>query len=157
MTSSATSNRPSTASELTVRPAARTDRSRLAEIFLVARRHAFTWLPPDRFRLGDLKRETEGETLLVAEIGGHVVGFASLWEPDCFLHHLYIDPATHRRGIGRALIAAAVALCEKPLELKCQTNNKAAMAFYRRLGFVSADSGVSDMGPWVRYRAPSAR
>ena len=55
------------------------------------------------------------------------------------------------------LIAAVVALCDKPLELKCQTSNKAAVAFYERLGFVGADTGVSDIGPWQRYRAPSGR
>ena len=43
--------------------------------------------------------------------------------------------APHRRGIGRALIAGLVEICNKPLELKCQTNNKPAMAFYKRLGF----------------------
>jgi len=157
VTSSAISNRLSTASEITIRPAERGDRQRLAEIFLIARRHAFTWLPSDRFRLSDFKRETEGEVLIVAEIDGRIVGFASLWEPDCFLHHLYVDPALHRRGIGRALIAALVPRCAKPLQLKCQTNNRTAMAFYRRLGFVTADSGVSDMGPWIRYIAPRER
>jgi GNAT superfamily N-acetyltransferase len=155
VTSSAISNRPSTRSDLTIRPAAREDRPRLAEIFLISRRHAFTWLPPERFRLNDFRRETEGETIVVAEQGGRIAGFASIWEPDCFLHHLYVDPAMLRQGIGRALIAAVVPLCEKPLELKCQTNNRVAMAFYRRLGFVGADTGVSDMGPWLRYRAPS--
>jgi ribosomal protein S18 acetylase RimI-like enzyme len=150
-----TSSKRSTASDLTVRPAIPGDRARLAEIFLVARLHAFSWIPPERFRLNDFKRETEGETILVAEVSGRVVGFASVWEPDCFLHHIYVDPEMLRRGIGRALIAAAISSCEKPLELKCQTNNKPAMAFYRRLGFIGADTGVSDMGPWLRYRAPS--
>lgn len=157
MTSSATSNRPSTASDLTIRLATRADRPRLAEIFLIARRHAFSWLPPERFRLNDFKRETEGESILVAEAGGRIVGFASFWEPDCFLHHLYVDPTMLRKGISRALIAALVPLCDRPLELKCQTNNRTAMAFYRRLGFVGADTGVSDMGPWLRYRAPSGK
>ncbi|MSP48564.1 MAG: GNAT family N-acetyltransferase [Alphaproteobacteria bacterium] len=131
------------------------DRARLAEIFLVARRHAFPWILPERFRLGDFKRETDGETILTAEVDGRVAGFASVWEPDGFLHHLYVDPPMHRRGIGRALVVAMAGLCEKPLKLKCQTNNRPAMAFYRHLGFVAEDSGVSDMGPWVRYRAPA--
>ena len=133
----------------------REDKPRLAEIFLVARRHAFPWILPSRFKLNDFKRETEGETIIVAECDGKIAGFASVWEPDGFVHHLYVDPKMHRRGIGRALIAGLVEIADKPLELKCQTNNKPAMAFYRRLGFRTADSGVSDMGPWIRYRAPS--
>ena len=135
----------------------RGDKPRLAEIFLISRRHAFPWILPSRFKLNDFKRETEGETILVAEIDGGIAGFASVWEPDAFIHHLYVDPAMHRRGIGRALIAGLVEICNKPLELKCQTNNKPAMAFYRRLGFQTADSGVSDMGPWIRFRAPSEK
>lgn len=135
----------------------REDKSRLAEIFLVARRHAFPWILPSRFKLNDFKRETEGELILVAECDGKIAGFASVWEPDAFIHHLYVEPAMHRRGIGRALIAGLVEICNKPLELKCQTNNKPAMAFYRRLGFQTADSGVSDMGPWIRFRAQSGK
>lgn len=158
VTSSEISNRRWTASDIIVRRAAREERSRLADIFLVARRHAFTWLLPSRFKHNDFKRETEGELIIVAEVEGQVVGFASIWEPDAFIHHLYVDPAMHRRGVGRALIAGLVEICgDKPLELKCQTNNKPAMAFYKRLGFQTADSGVSDMGPWIRFRAPFAR
>jgi ribosomal protein S18 acetylase RimI-like enzyme len=59
-----------------------------------------------------------------------------------------------RRGVGRALVGAAGRLCEGRVELKCQSNNRPAMAFYRRLGFVVDGSGVSDMGPWVLYRSP---
>ncbi len=154
-TSSVISSKPWTASDLTVRPATRKDRQRLAEIFLDARRHAFPWIIPSRFRLSDFRRETEGEMILVAEAAGEVVGFASIWEPDAFLHHLYVDPKLLRRGVGRALIAAMAGHCDKPVELKCQTKNRPAMSFYRRLGFSTDDSGVSDIGPWVRFRAPS--
>ena len=135
----------------------REDKPRLAEIFLRARRHAFPWILPSRFKLGDFRRETEGETIVVAELDGKIAGFAAVWEPDAFIHHLYVDPAMHRRGAGRALIAALAQMCSKPLELKCQINNRPAMAFYRRLGFQTADSGISEIGPWVRYQAPSGR
>ena len=153
-TSLAISNRPWTAPDLRVRPATRADRPRLAEIFLIARRHAFTWIPPERFRLRDFERETEGETLLLAERDKQIVGFAAVWEPDAFLHHLYVDPEMHRCGIGRALLDEVCRICEKPLELKCQTNNHSALAFYKSLGFTLGESGVSDMGPWVRHREP---
>jgi GNAT superfamily N-acetyltransferase len=142
------------ASEVAIRHATKADRKRLAEIFLAARRHAFIWIPPDRFHLNDFARETHGETILVAEHDGAILGFAALWEPDAFLHHLYVDPAVLRRGIGRALMRKVRALCDRPLELKCQTGNRSAMRFYERLGFTRQETGVSDIGPWVRYRAP---
>jgi ribosomal protein S18 acetylase RimI-like enzyme len=142
------------ASEVVIRAGTKADRKRLAEIFLAARRHAFVWIPPDSFRLSDFARETHGETILVAESGGEILGFAALWEPDAFLHHLYVDPAMHRRGIGMTLMRAVRALCDRPLELKCQTGNRAAIRFYEKLGFTRGETGVSEMGPWVRYRAP---
>ncbi len=142
------------ASDLRVRRATQIDRPRLAEIFLIARRHAFPWIDAETFRLSDFKRETEGETILLAEDDQVILGFASVWEPDAFLHHLYVDPPAHRRGIGRRLLLEMGRFCGRPLELKCQTNNHRAIAFYRRLGFTTGESGVSDIGPWVRFRAP---
>lgn len=102
----------------------------------------------------DLDRETEGETLLLAELDGRIAGFAAVWEPDAFLHHLYVDPAMQRRGVGRALIDGMRRLCGRPLELKCQANNRAALAFYKKLGFTPGESGISDIGPWIRHTEP---
>lgn len=142
-------------SDISVRLMRREDRDRVAEIYLRGRRHAFTWVPAGRFALDDLEADTTGEVMFVAERGGRVAGFAALWTPDAFLHHLYVDPAEHRRGIGRALMRQVMAVAVRPVELKCQSNNRAAFAFYLRLGFVPQESGVSDIGPWERFRAPA--
>jgi len=141
-------------SDISIRLMRREDRDRVAEIYLHGRRHAFTWVPAGRFALDDLEADTAGEVVFVAERGGRIAGFAALWTPDAFLHHLYVDPAEHRRGIGRALMRQVMAVAVRPVELKCQSNNRAAFAFYLRLGFVPHDSGVSDIGPWERFRAP---
>jgi GNAT superfamily N-acetyltransferase len=51
---------------------------------------------------------------------------------------LFVDPALHRRGIGRALVEAAAGRCRgrgphQQLMLNAATN---AVSFYERLGFV---------------------
>ncbi len=98
--------------------------------------------------------ETRDERLLVAEADGAVVGFVSLYAPQSFVHHLYVEPAFKGRGIGRALLARAVALAGGRASLKCQLRNADALAFYRRLGWRDDETGDGDAGPWVRMVSP---
>jgi putative acetyltransferase len=48
---------------------------------------------------------------------------------------LFVDPAAHRRGVGTALLDAATAGMA-PVTLDVNEQNPAALAFYRRRGFV---------------------
>ena len=107
---------------------------------------------PRRISLRDFQSETEGELILVAVRGGQILGFVSIWEPDWFIHLLYVDPALHREGYGIALIAHAKRLANgQSLSLKCQRENIGATGFYEALGFVEdADHGVDQYGAWVR-------
>lgn len=100
-------------------------------------------------------KETFEEVQFVA-VGenGAVAGFVSLYEPQGFVHHLYVDPAVHGRGIGKALLAHAVAKAGGTATLKCQTRNEGALTFYRRLGWVEVAAGVSEFGEWVALRSP---
>jgi ribosomal protein S18 acetylase RimI-like enzyme len=110
---------------------------------------------PRTINAADFAAETADETILVAEDErGHVLGFVSLYKPECFVHHLYVDPAHARNGIGKALLAAAVALAGGQASLKCQTRNAGALAFYRRLGWSDGETGDSDAGPWIRMLGP---
>jgi len=98
--------------------------------------------------------ETKDERLLVAEFLGKRAGFVSLYEPQIFVHHLYVDPTLQGRGIGRALLQRAVALVGGHASLKCQIRNADALAFYRRLGWRYGETGQGDFGPWIRMLFP---
>jgi ribosomal protein S18 acetylase RimI-like enzyme len=101
-----------------------------------------------------LATETADETLFVAVKCGAVVGFVSIYLPQSFVHHLFIDPSQSGRGIGTKLLAHAVAVAGGSATLKCQTGNERALAFYRRLGWVEVAAGTGEFGPWVAMRSP---
>lgn len=99
--------------------------------------------------------ETADETLFVAvDERGAVIGFVSIYLPQSFVHHLYIDPPQSGRGIGTKLLAHAVATAGGSATLKCQTSNERALRFYRRQGWVEVAAGVGEYGPWVAMRSP---
>jgi predicted N-acetyltransferase YhbS len=80
-------------------------------------------------------------SFLVAENGGVIVGhaFAQEQSPDLLiLGRLYVLPAHQRRGIGRCLLAEAVARHPGAgvLRLKVEAGNAKGLSFYRREGFV---------------------
>ena len=69
---------------------------------------------------------------IVAEEGGRVVGFLSLMGNE--VAALFLDPAHHGKGLGRALMDRAVA--EKgDLEVVVFEENAIGRAFYDRYGF----------------------
>jgi ribosomal protein S18 acetylase RimI-like enzyme len=72
-------------------------------------------------------------TVRVAEQAGRVLGFVAFHDGE--LTWLYVDPAAQRRGIGRALLRAAVQASPVPLELEVLLGNDAALALYLAEGF----------------------
>ena len=72
-------------------------------------------------------------TVLLAELSGRVLGFVAFHDGE--LTWLYVDPATQRRGVGRALVRAAVQTSPRPLELEVLLGNDAALALYLAEGF----------------------
>ena len=64
-----------------------------------------TWLPPAARGNSDFARDTAGEKLFVA-VGSDndPLGFLSVWEPDRFIHHMYVRSESRHRGIGKALL-----------------------------------------------------
>jgi ribosomal protein S18 acetylase RimI-like enzyme len=87
--------------------------------------------------------------VLVAEHDGHVIGYAygaiegydymSLRGPAAVLHDLLVDPAYRGRGVGRALLNAAVeALTARQaprVVLSTAERNAGAQRFFERMGF----------------------
>jgi GNAT superfamily N-acetyltransferase len=115
--------------------------------------HRYAARPVSR---ADFLAAVEGRDVLVARLAdGTPAGFASVVRGHAFIHHLYVDPAFAARGIGRALLARAVALAGGAATLKCQIGNPRALAFYRRLGWTEGDRGGEAPGEWVRLIAPT--
>ncbi|MCB9892874.1 MAG: GNAT family N-acetyltransferase [Planctomycetes bacterium] len=137
-----------------IRDATRADLQRLRELFLQARRETFHWTDPALFRLEDFDLQTEGESLLLAEMDGTIAGFISWWPPENFVHHLYVDSAFKRRGIGRALLDTVLESLDGPARLKCQTRNEQAVRFYKARGWRILEEGVSEDGPHYLMQSP---
>jgi len=137
-----------------VRAYRRSDRGACAGIFERAWAHAFPFIPRE-IDGAIFDAETKDETILVAQDNRALTGFASVYTPDDFLHHLYIDPDFHGRGAGRALVNAALTMAKRPISLKCALGNTRALTFYAHLGFSEGERGADQYGPWVLLSAPA--
>jgi len=125
----------------------------LAEIYLNVRRETFLWVDPSHFSLEDLAVHTAGERLLVCvDRHGVIAGFAALWEPDDFIHMLYILPAFQGRGAGTALLTALPEWPSRRYRLKCLVKNTRAIAFYEAAGFEIIGDGPSPEGGYKEMR-----
>lgn len=134
---------------LKVRPFTERDLASLEAIYRACRADA-TWLPPAAKESSNFSRDTEGEMILVA-VGpdDEPRGFVSVWEPEAFIHHLYVRNDSQRKGIGVALLDALKTRVQKPWRLKCQRANSAAAAFYLAQGWNEVSSGMSADGPFA--------
>ncbi len=133
---------------LEIREFVESDRAHLRKLYVASRAAAFPWLPPSRLRLEDFDRDTREERVIVALLGATPAGFASIWEPDHFLHNLFVHPDHFRKGIGRALIGHCMPCFGGHAALKCLKSNAGAHAFYLHLGWRVAESGESPEGPY---------
>ncbi len=164
-----------------VRPARPSDLPRVSELAaeLVRQHHR---LDPQRFLLvepiaegysrfftGELRRK--GALILVAEDADVIAGYAyATLEPRNWndlldaagkLNDLFVDPATRRRGVGRALVRAVfdtlIARGAPRVVLMSAWRNPDAHAFFEALGFrrtmlemtaeLGAPRAVGDAGP----------
>lgn len=134
---------------ITVRSAKSADEPALRALFLRSRRDTFVWQPAEAFALADFDAQTQGERLWVALDGAQIAGFISLWAPEKFIHHMYVDRRWHRRGVGRALLGALPGWPGARFSLKCLRRNEAALAFYGACGFTEAGTGTSRGGAYL--------
>lgn len=132
-----------------VRPFTESDRASLEAIYGACRTDA-AWLPPAVKQSSDFSRDTEGETILVAAgPNDEPEGFISVWEPEGFIHHLYVRSCSQRKGIGEALLHALQVRMPKPWRLKCVRANVEASLFYQKQGWKEVSSGVSEDGAFA--------
>jgi len=120
------------------------DEDRLMEIWLKASRVGHAFLTED-----DLERQSliVRETYLpmaqnwVATRKGRILGFIGLL--DNFIGGLFVDPAAHGTGLGKALIDHASAI-KRTLDVEVYAANERAIGFYRRCGFVETERKPQD-------------
>jgi ribosomal protein S18 acetylase RimI-like enzyme len=83
----------------------------------------------------------DGAALLVAELRGHIIGFChvALGRAESWIESVVVAPDRQGRGIGTALVAAALDLAARRggprVRLAVSDRNAAAYVLYRRLGF----------------------
>lgn len=121
--------------EVTIRAYTAADKKMLSSIWYRAsvKAHGFLGearLQEQRKLIEDIYLE-KAETW-VARLDGRPVGFIGLL--DTFVGGLFVDPSAQGHGIGRGLIAHALAL-KSQLSLEVYADNEQACAFYRQLGF----------------------
>ena len=145
---------------VTIRPATRKDVSALGRLgaLLVRTHHEFD---PQRFLPATAQTEQgygsflgtqlgeENIVVLVAELGGEVVGYAyagvegidymSLRGPAGVLYDIVVDPANRRLGIGRTLLDAVLKELDRRgvprVVLSTATQNDAAQRLFTAAGF----------------------
>lgn len=101
----------------------------LRSIFLNERRRTFIEQDIAEFKLEDFDKQTQGEYILTALIDHIPVGFISIWTPNNFVHHLYVDNAYQGKKIGTQLLKAAIQKTAFPITLKCLVSNTRAIDF----------------------------
>lgn len=141
---------------LTIREFEEQDRAALRRIYTAARRAAFTWQDAASFQPADFDTDTEDECILVALADGVPVGFASIWEPDSFLHTLFVHPDFQHKGVGKALLThcSAYFTAATPT-LKCLKANTPAIGFYLHQGWEALADGDSPDGPYLLFVRPA--
>lgn len=129
-----------------------------AALYEQVARETFTWIPAEAISAATFVEDARHEDVRVALSDGRIVGLASLYRPDRFLHSLYIDAAARGRGVGLALLDQVREAAGGPLSLKVQKLNIRAIAFYRREGFEIVGDGEPEApgGGWFRMAEPGA-
>lgn len=129
----------------------KTDYPSLRTLFLKERQTTFSWIDSSHFHLKDFDTAIRDEEVLVAIIDSVAVGFISIWMPEKFIHHLYVDQKYHDKGIGTQLLKAAIDKANFPITLKCLEKNTEAVAFYKRKGFIETERGPSEHGDYILF------
>ena len=133
---------------LIIRQYCKADREALAALFFQIQQEEFPWVDGDTLSLQDFERATEGERIFVAELDGVLAGFCSVWEPDSFVHNLFVAKSCRRAGVGGALLEKAAQEFPLPLTLKCVAENRSALKYYLSHGWKIQQEGYSQDGPY---------
>lgn len=125
------------------------DLDEAAALFARVATRTLHWMPEGSFTPAVFLEQARHETVWLAWAGGRIVGLAALYEPDSFLHSLYVDERRQGEGIGLALLNTVADAAHGPLSLKVEERNTGARRFYAREGFDEAETGITDGSRWI--------
>lgn len=124
-------------SDISLRRARVADYETLIGLWLRSVRATHSFLSEDDIAslLPDVRTalRAEGLELWVAESATRIVGFMGLAEHS--VEALFLDPDCLRSGVGRLMVAHAIAL-EGDLTVEVNEQNPAALRFYEACGFI---------------------
>ena len=129
------------------------EKETLSALYYDILREEFHWVDPSGISLESFQNSTDGEAVYVAYWEGEAAGFVSVWEPDRFIHNLFVAKRHRNRGVGKKLLEKVFERYEKLITLKCVKENKNALEFYLNHGWrISRE----EMGPegayyWMEY------
>ncbi|MCR8656872.1 GNAT family N-acetyltransferase [Paenibacillus endoradicis] len=133
-----------------IRVAGELDYPALRRIYLESRRKSFYWADIEEMTLEDFEKHTVEEYIILAEEDAKILGFASLYLPDNFIHNLFVHPDFSGKGVGGQLINASIEKMNKPIRLKCVSENQKAMKFYENNGWKKVvEEGKTEEKYWV--------
>ncbi len=130
-----------------IRPARRSDDLELARIDRAAFGGVDNVVPVSDASSPFFTDSTGPEDVLVAELDGDVAGYVKIRPPTSLVSNahvlqiqgLAVDPAAHRRGVGRALIEGTIAEARRrgarKLSLRVLASNPNARRLYAACGF----------------------
>lgn len=119
-----------------IRRATSHDAERATEIARIAKAHwgyPAEWLAAWDNELTFSAHDIDRNPTFVASVEGEVVGVCQLQEGEvgAVLDHVWVDPAHHRRGVGRALVQHALGAAAGVIAVIADPN---AERFYIKLG-----------------------
>lgn len=131
-----------------IRTAKIEDLSALREIYYGSRVNHFTWMNKS-LSLLDFDLATAGEEVLLVEDNFEIIAFMSVYEPENFIHLLFVKPGREGQGIGGMLLAELLRNQDRTVRLKCLLQNEGARYFYEKHGFCIVREEVDDQdGPY---------
>ena len=118
-----------------------------------------TGLPSHVLSIEAFEFQIEGELILGARRfsqPNELMGFISVWQPESFIHHLYIAQTHRGQGLGGALINEVRKQLGTPLHLKCGRDNTRAQMFYETSGWRRGSVEVGPDGRYINYSLDEA-
>jgi len=148
--------------EIEIRKVRRLDLHELDDIRAASVREGFRFIARliDDYAAGVNRFDREGESLFLCYADGNVVGVCGLNREEARsdrgigrLRRFYVLPEYRRNGIGRKLVAAALAEARGRFDVvQLRTDSESADLFYRRMGFVTVKD-VQDVTHRIELQA----